>query len=142
MSSDASRSEGGAVAVEFAILLPIFATMLFALVAFGLGLSRLESYTSAAREGARYVAVRCVPDHTDSCTTDYVRDVVVGASAPNPGSDIPNPIQVQIDGTTSLDCGIAPRQKITVSWDQPIDIDLGFFHLSVAAPISGSFLCE
>jgi Flp pilus assembly protein TadG len=136
----APRSEAGAVAVEFAILLPIFATMLFALIAFGLGLSRLESYTSAAREGARYVAVRCVPDHTDNCTADYVRDVVVAASTPAGG--IPNPISVDIENTPTLDCRVAPRQKITVSWDQPIDIDLGFFHLSATAPISGSFLCE
>jgi Flp pilus assembly protein TadG len=135
-----TRNEGGAVAVEFAILLPVFATMLFALIAFGLGLSRLEAFTSAAREGARYVAVRCAPDHTNSCTPDYVRDVVVAAAAPN--TDIPDPIDVEIEGSVGINCRDAARHKVTVSWDQPIDIDLTFFHLSASAPVSGSFLCE
>ncbi|HSL16207.1 MAG TPA: TadE/TadG family type IV pilus assembly protein, partial [Actinomycetota bacterium] len=44
------RGERGAVAVEFAIILPLLIVMLFAIIAFGIALFRLITYVGAARE--------------------------------------------------------------------------------------------
>ena len=39
------------------------------IVEFGIAFSQLNVYTGAAREGARYAAVRCEPDSTTGCTS-------------------------------------------------------------------------
>ena len=58
------RGERGAAAVEFAIVLPILVVILFAIIAFGIALSRTHAYFSAAREASRYAAVHCRPQAT------------------------------------------------------------------------------
>ena len=47
----------GAAAVEFALVLPILAAFLFAIVDFGLAFMNQIQVTSVAREGARYSVV-------------------------------------------------------------------------------------
>jgi Flp pilus assembly protein TadG len=51
------RSEDGAVAVEFALLLPILIALLLGIMEFSLALNAQLTLTNAAREGARTVAV-------------------------------------------------------------------------------------
>jgi Flp pilus assembly protein TadG len=51
------RSEEGAVAVEFALLLPILVILLLGIMEFSLVLNAQITLTSAAREGARTVAI-------------------------------------------------------------------------------------
>ncbi len=51
------RGERGQTLVEFALLLPIFLILLFAIVDFGLGLNAWITITNSAREGARVGAV-------------------------------------------------------------------------------------
>lgn len=51
------RSEEGAVAVEFALLLPLLLVMLIGIMEFGLLYNAQITLTAAAREGARTVAV-------------------------------------------------------------------------------------
>jgi Flp pilus assembly protein TadG len=127
------RREDGAVAVEFAILLPLLVVILFATIAFGVALSRLLSYISAAREGARYAAVHCAPD-AQQCTQTLIEDRVAASAAGNP---IGGPI------TVSTDCTRTPGEPVTVSWPQPIPIEVPLIgDLSVTVDITGSFRCE
>jgi Flp pilus assembly protein TadG len=51
------RSEDGAVAVEFALVLPILVVMLLGIMEFGLLYNAQITVTNAAREGARTVAI-------------------------------------------------------------------------------------
>jgi len=51
------KSEKGASAVEFAIILPILVMLIFGIVQFGIAYNNYIALTHAAREGARLAAV-------------------------------------------------------------------------------------
>jgi Flp pilus assembly pilin Flp len=52
------RDEGGSVAVEFALIIPVFLSILFGIMQFGYVLVVQNSMTNAAREGARAMAIQ------------------------------------------------------------------------------------
>ena len=54
------RSESGASAVEFALLLPVLMMILFGIIEFGMALYRQAILTNASREGARLGRERTV----------------------------------------------------------------------------------
>jgi Flp pilus assembly protein TadG len=60
------RSESGASAVEFALLLPVLMMVLFGIIEFGLALYRQAILTNASREGARLGIVQSVPAITNA----------------------------------------------------------------------------
>ena len=61
--------EDGAAAVEFALVSILLFTLLFGIINFALVLHRYQVYEGAAREGARFAAVRCVDDVNNTpCT--------------------------------------------------------------------------
>jgi Flp pilus assembly protein TadG len=128
------RGERGAVAVEFAIILPLLIVMLFAIIAFGIALFRLITYVGAAREGARYAAVHCAPQAT-ACTPAMISDRVVQAASGNyVGPGIP---------AADKDCTTATGEPVTVSWQQSIPIEIPLLpDLSVTRSITGTFRCE
>jgi Flp pilus assembly pilin Flp len=128
-----SGDERGAVAVEFAVLLPLMMVILFGTIAFGIALSRLQAYVSAAREGARYAAVHCAPQAL-VCSQGLIQSRVVAAAAGNP-----------INGSVAIstDCSVNHGAPVTVSWPQPIPIEVPFVgDLSVTVNVSGTFRCE
>ena len=51
------RNEKGASAIEFALVLPIFVSVIFAIFQFGIAFNNWIAITHAAREGARLAAV-------------------------------------------------------------------------------------
>jgi Flp pilus assembly protein TadG len=55
------RSESGASAVEFALLLPVLMMILFGIIEFGMALYRQAILTNASREGARLGIVQSIP---------------------------------------------------------------------------------
>jgi Flp pilus assembly protein TadG len=55
------RSESGASAVEFALLLPVLMMVLFGIIEFGFALYRQAVLTNASREGARLGIVQSIP---------------------------------------------------------------------------------
>ena len=59
------RSESGASAVEFALLLPVLMLILFGIIEFGMALYRQAILTNASREGARLGIVQSVPAITN-----------------------------------------------------------------------------
>ena len=55
------RSESGASAVEFALLLPVLMMVLFGIIEFGFALYQQAILTNASREGARLGIVQSIP---------------------------------------------------------------------------------
>ncbi len=58
-------NERGAVAAEFALLLPVLLTILFGIIEFGMIMYSREVVTNASREGARAGIVQGPPKRTE-----------------------------------------------------------------------------
>ena len=74
--------EQGAVAVEFAFILPILVVLLFGIIQFGITFNRQQGIHAAAREGAR---LGSLPGTTTAQIENRVDDALTGvplASAP------------------------------------------------------------
>ena len=78
---DGSPSERGAVAVEFAIILPVLVILLFGIIQFALAFNRLQGLHAAAREGAR---IASIPGTTVSDVNDRVGDALDGVAVADP----------------------------------------------------------
>jgi hypothetical protein len=145
------RNERGAAAVEFALILPIIVTILFAMTEFGRTFARWEDYESAAREGARFAAVHCAPTSPCASTT------VVWAAVRNASTDFssnpdygPNPPGACGPTTTTDSCGFAVNplkctagQPVNVSWTQKFEESVPFLGTySKSFVIRGVFRCE
>jgi hypothetical protein len=84
------RKERGGVAVEFAILLPVFMLLLFGVIDFGHAFYLQQVVTSASREGARYATKY----HTDAAGNQIlpanlspsIPNYVINTSAENGGN--------------------------------------------------------
>ena len=128
------RSDRGAVAVEFALLVPLLVVILFAIIAVGIALFRVVNYTSAAREGARYAAVHCRPEAT-VCTQDLIGARVTQAANGNPvGPGTP---------TADRDCSVTPGEPVTVSWEQMVPVHIPLVpDLTFTMTVAGTFRCE
>jgi Flp pilus assembly protein TadG len=146
--------EHGAVAVEFALLLPLIVTILFAMTTFGMTFSRLEGYESAAREGARYAAVNCQPRQagdptTTPCTATMIVRAINNAST-NPAvsaTDLTVTIGPDSSGTSysDMDCSKHRGLPIRVSWEQSFDLSTYPFNIRLGTrtrTIKGVFRCE
>ena len=89
------RSERGAVAVEFAILLPVFLLLVCGIMDFGNIYYQLHNVNEAAREGARQTAVSQSLSTAASTTIAYIKsnynnnyNVTVVPSPPVSGSNV------------------------------------------------------
>jgi Flp pilus assembly protein TadG len=149
------RKEDGAAAVEFALLLPIMVTILFATTTFGLNFSKLEGYESAAREGARYAAVNCQPrgpldPTTTPCTKDMIVKRINDASTNTPALSAAALTVTIFDPPTNatftdMDCSKHRGDPITVSWTQSFNFQTYPFNISLGTrtrTIKGVFRCE
>ena len=79
------RSESGASAVEFALLLPVLMMILFGIIEFGLALHRQAILTNASREGARLGIVQSIPAITTAAVNAKI-DTYLTAAGITPGS--------------------------------------------------------
>ncbi len=69
--------------VEMAIMMPILAVMLFAVIEFGIAFQRWQVVSNAAREGARVAAVRtnsCAGTPVETTVLNYLAGAGLGAS--------------------------------------------------------------
>jgi Flp pilus assembly protein TadG len=78
------RSESGASAVEFALLLPVLMMILFGIIEFGFALYRQAILTNASREGARLGIVQSIPAITDAQINAAIDNYLIPAGI-NPG---------------------------------------------------------
>jgi len=132
-----SREEGVA-AVEFALILPVLALMLFGILEFGRVWSQYQVFQGAAREGARCAAVQ----ETDFSTCEIQPAIDQAAE----------PYQTDGDATVGLlgggnrpdGCGPGDQGKdVQVSWDQPLNINIPFWNnVTVTPTIKAVFRCE
>ncbi|MDZ4733699.1 MAG: TadE/TadG family type IV pilus assembly protein [Nitrospirota bacterium] len=76
------RSESGASAVEFAILLPVLMMVLFGIIEFGLALYRQAILTNASREGARLGIVQSIPTITTGQINATIDNYLTAAGIP------------------------------------------------------------
>lgn len=105
-----SKSEGGAVAVEFALIVPIFLVLVLGIMEFGRAFNIQVSLSEAARESARYAAVHCTEATYDP------DDATAAALAAAPSvslDDADVDIQYSGDGT----CAAENNVEVTVTYN-------------------------
>jgi Flp pilus assembly protein TadG len=103
------RSQRGASAVEFAVIAPLFISLLFAIVEFGLIIYTKGMLTHASREGARYGVIYGNPRRTvseiNTVVQNYLNDVgltstaVVSVTYPDGNNNSGSRLKVQVDYT-------------------------------------------
>ena len=73
------RSERGAVAVEFALIVPVLVMLIFGIVEFGRGYNAKVTVTHAAREGARVLALTGDPVAAEDAAKNAATSLDPGA---------------------------------------------------------------
>ena len=80
------RDEEGAAVVEFALVMPILALIIFGIIDFGRAFYTVNNIISAVREGARYGAILTAPMSTTG--QQEIRDRVRSVSQPFGGDSL------------------------------------------------------
>ncbi len=107
------HSEGGAAAVEFALVVPLLLTLLFGIIEFGAAYNAQILVTNAARE-----AVRAANVAEAAVSTEDRRSAAEAAA-----SAALAPIGVKPSSITfsqSLDCAAPATQTVTISVEKPL----------------------
>ncbi len=127
------------MAVEFAVIMILLFMILFGVIEFGITLSKYEVYIGAAREGARYAAVRCKPDSSTGCGTSQPDPLIVARV-----EDSAAGYALSNDPTADTVCGDSNAgSEVTVSWNQHFSIQIPFVpDLSFDHDVKGVFRCE
>lgn len=122
-----------AVAVEFALIMPVLFLILFGTIEFGRVWSQYQVFNGAAREGARCAAVQA-----GDFTTCDITERIESAAAPYS----PNIDTLSVDppsGCTDASIG----SNVTVSWVQPLEVNIPFWGDETLSPtIEATFRCE
>ena len=148
------RREGGAAAVEFALISVLLFTVLFGIIQYGIWLSEYEVYQGAAREGARFGAVRCA--NTPGCqvsgtpSMSPVADRVTLAARPYQDRvTTPFTFEISSNGgsswaptTTGCTGGATIGNLFRVSWTQHFDNLFALIPSFGDHDIEGVFRCE
>jgi Flp pilus assembly protein TadG len=132
MNSMKLKSQSGAAAVEFAIILPVLILLVFGTIEFGLLLYNQQVITNASREGARAGIVSQSPRVSDTqisaVITGYCGGNLVTFGSPNvPTVDIQPP-----DRTGSI-FGDDLMVTVTYNYDFLVLSNLGFGPIDMAA---------
>jgi hypothetical protein len=91
------RDEEGAAVVEFALVMPILALLVFSIIDFGRALYTVNNIISAVREGSRYGAILAAPISTAG--QSEIRQRVRGVSRPFGGDTLRDEqIDIEFDG--------------------------------------------
>ncbi len=139
--------ERGAVAVEFALILPVLLLILVGTIEWGRTYSQYQVFQGAAREGARCAAVQAggfaactIAVRTRDAASPYTPAFAPGAPTVqvNMGTDAAPNWQAQAAGCTDNDIG----RDVRVTWQQPLSISIGFWNRTITTTITGVFRCE
>jgi Flp pilus assembly protein TadG len=110
-------SEDGAALVEFALVLPILALLLFSMLDFGKAFNYWIDETHLANEGARFAAVNKSPG--GGSLQQYIQSQATTPELRNGGTaSVPNPAEVCIsfpNGTANV--GDPVRVSVSVSYN-------------------------
>jgi Flp pilus assembly protein TadG len=108
------HSKRGSAIIEFAVILPIFMTMLFGMVEFGRVLSVQHIVNSAAREGAR---VASLPGTDNVAVTTAVQAELTNAGLPLDSITFDPPDITQADPNDSVTVSVVINYE-SVGWIQ------------------------
>ena len=117
------QSQKGAAAVEFAIVLPFLALLLFGIIEFSLLLYNQQVITNAAREGAR-AAVNPIPKIDDPQDIEDIVTAYVDGRMISFGNN-PNALVTQVSG---LNGNAGDNLTVTVTYEYGFLVP-GFFNL-------------
>lgn len=156
-----SRPEGGAAAVEFALVMPILVLLISAIVGFGVVLAQQLALGNAARQVARSAAVRgsycgtggpagtaltsttmLTRDAKDNATTLFVTktnvavDIKVSATSPSSWTGLCSGDTTQACSTSVVGDNVYVRLRYTST------LSLPFFQPSFNLSAIGAFRCE
>ncbi|HVD26830.1 MAG TPA: TadE family protein [Gaiellaceae bacterium] len=113
------RGDRGVALVEFALILPVLALMLFGMLDFGKAFNYWIDETHLANEGARFAVVNKNPASSGSLQ-QYIRDQVTSNELRNGGtSSVPGPVQVCIEfpnGTSNVGDPVRVTLTATYRW--------------------------
>lgn len=166
-SATTAGGQRGAVAVEFALIVPILLLLVFGAVNFGIVLAQKASLASAARAGARFGAVNAyTASHSCANVVAKVRDnaQTIGIGATNNKEVVVSVYQMHPDGSSSLMCkagknldtsvatapctdaaatAAAPDNlKVDVSFDSGLIVPVPGLGNGVSLTNSATYLCE
>ena len=135
-----AAGDRGAVAVEFALILPVLLLIVVGTIEFGRVYSQVQVYNGSAREGARCAAVMAQSFATCRSLGD-VQQTINDAS--DPYADPPAAV-ITTGGVAGTGCTDATIGKtVSVSWNQPLRLDIPFWgNVTVTPTIKASFRCE
>jgi Flp pilus assembly protein TadG len=112
--------EDGASLVEFALVLPVLALLLFAMLEFGKAFNYWIDETHLANEGARWAVVNKNPGGSGSSLQQYILAQATTAELRNGGTaSVTNPAQVCIsfpDGTSNVGDPVEVTVSATYNW--------------------------
>lgn len=113
------RSEDGVALVEFALILPVFALLLFGMLDFGKTFNYWIDETHLANEGARWAAVNKNPASSGSLQ-QYIRSRATTPELRDGGTaSIANPLRVCIEfpnGTSNVGDPVRVTTTTTYRW--------------------------
>jgi len=131
----ADRDERGAVAVEFAIVLPLLVMIVFGIIEWSIYFNRLQGLQAAAREGARVAAL---PQSTQSDIKAKVNSALDGVVPSGTTRTI------TVSPTSTNPCDLKPAgTSVTVTVTVNTDIDIPLWGSETATQVGkGVFKCE
>jgi Flp pilus assembly protein TadG len=144
--------EDGVLTVELAVIFPVLAVLIFGTIEFGITLSREEQWVSAARDGARYAAVKCQPDTNTGCTTTLIEQRIANSMCSGSISCLTPGTPTLYVGNTAVAanyCSLSTNGTpntgtlVTLKWPQNVHtLAIPFFpNWTVTLTTSGSFRC-
>jgi Flp pilus assembly protein TadG len=134
-----ARDQRGALAVEFAIVLPLLLLIVIGAIEFGRVYSQFQVFNGAAREGARCAAVQATP-YGDCVVQTRIDDAAA-------------PYEPDEDATVTVGDPAAPSspvctddtvgEAVRVAWDQSFDLRIPFWgDATFTREIEATFRCE
>lgn len=133
------HKEGGASAVEFALVLPVLAIFLFGIIGFGVAFMQMQTIRGALREGGRAAATGAsadeVQDHAYASALGAIDSAGNVDVNPNTGSDpVCNAQSIGNDATVSYDASNLPEGGIRVT--------IPFIPILLTPTLEANFRCE
>ena len=111
------RAQGGSAIIEFALLAPLFLTMLFGVMQVGVYLQNYNAVQSLASDGARYVMVEYQKDN--ALTDEQIRTVLLAEAVNAPYLLDSDRLTITIDRTGTS--RVTDATEISIEFDYTLN---------------------
>ena len=133
------RREGGAAAIEFALIMPVLVLFVFGIIGFGLAFMQVQTIRGALREGGRAAATGASATEVRNHAFDSALGAIDSAGNvevnPNTGTrPVCTPQNIGDDTTVSYDTSHLPGGGIRV-W-------IPFLAIHLSPSLEANFRCE